>query len=66
MTTNALRQRQARRRHFSTWCQKPLSCFDPGSTVRCEETTRRKPRWLRSVEKCRFAAQSCCGTSQRC
>eukprot|EP00966_Prymnesium_polylepis_P067558 1568906-Prymnesium_polylepis.1 len=23
-------------------------------------------RWLRSEEKCRFAAQSCCGTSQRC
>eukprot|EP00966_Prymnesium_polylepis_P035288 819903-Prymnesium_polylepis.1 len=33
MTTNAL-HRQARRRHFS-WChcQKPLSCFDPGSTA---------------------------------
>eukprot|EP00966_Prymnesium_polylepis_P062257 1444267-Prymnesium_polylepis.1 len=39
MTTNAL-HRQTRRRHFSTWCEKPLSCFDPGSTalpstVRC-------------------------------
>ena len=32
MTTNAL-HRQTRRRHFSTWCQKPLSCFDPGSTM---------------------------------
>eukprot|EP00966_Prymnesium_polylepis_P170802 3948268-Prymnesium_polylepis.1 len=23
-------------------------------------------RWRRSDQKCRFAAQSCCGTSQRC
>ena len=37
MTTNAL-HRQTRRRHFSTWCQKPLSCFDPGSTGRGADT----------------------------
>eukprot|EP00966_Prymnesium_polylepis_P074237 1722886-Prymnesium_polylepis.1 len=39
MTTNAL-HRQARRRHFSTWSWiLVLSCFDPGSTVRCGSRT---------------------------
>ena len=28
--------------------------------------TCRRPGWVRSVEKCRFGAQSCCRTSQRC
>jgi len=44
------------RRHKSWYAQK----------IWAVATTRRKARWLRSEEKCRFGAQSCCGTSQRC
>eukprot|EP00966_Prymnesium_polylepis_P108451 2510473-Prymnesium_polylepis.1 len=36
------------------------------STLRARRLTRRSPGWVRSVEKCRFPAQLCCGTSQRC
>eukprot|EP00966_Prymnesium_polylepis_P155911 3602544-Prymnesium_polylepis.1 len=40
-------------------CQNFYRLESPGA--RC-----RSPGWVRSVEECRFGAQSCCGTSQRC
>eukprot|EP00966_Prymnesium_polylepis_P027796 642471-Prymnesium_polylepis.1 len=36
------------------------------SCTRTVRLTCHSPGWVGSVEKCRFAAQSCCGTSQRC
>eukprot|EP00966_Prymnesium_polylepis_P163884 3789093-Prymnesium_polylepis.1 len=49
---------------------RPAPCRRPEhfAALRAAEgrSTRRKARWRRSEERCRFAAQSCCGTSQRC
>eukprot|EP00966_Prymnesium_polylepis_P054004 1248220-Prymnesium_polylepis.2 len=55
--------------HFSSWCQKPLSSFDPGSTVRCatrrsvegETETARACRWDALVPR----ALSCLGVGSR-
>eukprot|EP00966_Prymnesium_polylepis_P253803 5865965-Prymnesium_polylepis.1 len=46
MTTNAL-HRQARRRHFSTWCQKPHRRLTPGLPFAV-------PTWPRSENLSQF------------
>eukprot|EP00966_Prymnesium_polylepis_P013889 320313-Prymnesium_polylepis.1 len=38
----------------------------PTKTQIRSQVTCRSPGWVRSVEKCRFGAQSSCAPSQRC